>query len=154
MDDVIKAAISALSYQHELPANLVRAVCQVESSMNPWAIRHEPGWKYYIGDQLNMSLTERFAQSTSWGLMQVMGSVAREYGFAGWLPELCDPPVGLLYGCRHLKKFYDKYQNYPDTIASYNAGSPRKLGENLYVNQKYISAVLKAWNAFDTQEQL
>ena len=84
---------------------------------------------------------------------QIMGGVARELGFAGYLPELCDPAVGLEYSCRHLKRYYTKYGNWPDTIASYNAGSPRKIGE-IFVNQSYVDKVQTAWNAFDTQDQL
>lgn len=155
MDDPdISGAITACSFQYQLPANLVRAVCQVESGMNPWSIRYEPGWKYFCGDQLRMTLTERFTQMCSWGLGQVMGSVAREYGYAGPMPQLCEPDIGLTYTCKHLKHFYLAYDNWPDTIASYNAGSPRKLGTNLYVNQRYIDSVIKIWNALDAQEQI
>lgn len=45
--------------------------------------------------------TESRARAFSWGLMQVMGQVAREHGFAGAsLASLCDPAVGLEIGCR------------------------------------------------------
>jgi soluble lytic murein transglycosylase-like protein len=44
--------------------------------------------------------TESRARAFSWGLMQVMGQVAREHGFTCALASLCDPPVGLEVGCR------------------------------------------------------
>jgi soluble lytic murein transglycosylase-like protein len=45
--------------------------------------------------------TESRARAFSWGLMQVMGQVAREHNFAGAsLAQLCDPAVGLDVGCR------------------------------------------------------
>jgi len=45
--------------------------------------------------------TESRARAFSWGLMQVMGQVAREHGFNGAsLAALCDPAAGLEIGCR------------------------------------------------------
>jgi Transglycosylase SLT domain len=38
--------------------------------------------------------TESRARAFSWGLMQVMGQVAREHGFTGALASLCDPLSG------------------------------------------------------------
>jgi len=39
----------------------------------------------------------------SWGVMQVMGQVAREFGFKEpSLTELCDPATGIEFGCRIL----------------------------------------------------
>src|SRR5712692_9451618 len=50
-----------------------------------------------------LTRTEAAARALSWGLMQVMGQVAREAGFAGAsLAELCDPAAGLEVGCRVL----------------------------------------------------
>ncbi|MGD0955720.1 MAG: hypothetical protein ABR953_02685 [Candidatus Acidiferrales bacterium] len=39
----------------------------------------------------------------SWGLMQVMGQVARKHGFTGkFLSALCDPVTALDIGCAAL----------------------------------------------------
>jgi|SRR6185503_7139703 len=155
IDDEIKNAVEVCSYQYQLPANLVLAICQIESSFDPWAFRYEPQYKYLLGDRLTMSLTEKFGQMCSWGLMQVMGGVAREHGYKGPLPQLCLPDLGVNYGCKHLQKFFLKYKNYPDAIASYNAGSPRRLeAGGDYVNQYYVKNVQAAWNAFDVKAQL
>ena len=73
---LIKSAASRRSLHWEL----VYAICQVESSLNPSAIRHEPRYRWLVGDNETMSPTERQDQMTSWGLMQVIGAVARELG--------------------------------------------------------------------------
>ena len=141
---LIKAAASRRS----LPWELVYAICQVESSLNPTAIRHEPRYRWLVGDNETMSPAERQDQMTSWGLMQVMGAVARELGHTGPLSDLLDPPTGLFYGCLHLRRFRAKYDIWPDVIAAYNAGSPRRVAGQIgpYVNQSYVDKVLAAWN--------
>ena len=148
----IKAAIAAISFQYALPSNLVRAICQVESNFEPYAFRYEPQYKWLVGDKLTMTVTEKFGQMCSWGLMQVMGGVAREYHFTGPLPALCEPAIGLNYGCRHLKKFFEQHGNWEDAVASYNAGSPRKVA-GVFLNQDYVKKVMAAWSHWDTTTQ-
>ena len=140
--------IKEAAARRSLPWELVYAICQVESSLNPSAIRHEPRYRWLVGDNETMSPTERQDQMTSWGLMQVMGAVARELGHTGPLSDLLDPPTGLFYGCLHLRRFRAKYDIWPDVIASYNAGSPRRVAGQIgpYVNQSYVDKVLAAWN--------
>lgn len=144
-EDLIKAAATV----HNLPWSLVFAICEIESSMNTYAMRYEPQYKYLVGQPLEMSPTERVGQMISWGLMQVMGAVAREAGFQGSFPQLCEPMMGLEYGCRHLRKFQDRWQNWQDSIASYNAGNPRKMPNGLYFNQGYVDRVLVKWKTLD-----
>ena len=106
---------------HALWPELVCALIEQESSWNRWAVRYEPAfYKRYIEPQMAqpsgedsnhrarthrapLSDTEARARAFSWGLMQVMGQVAREHGFSGYsLAELCDPATGLDVGCRVL----------------------------------------------------
>lgn len=48
---------------------------------------------------------ELIARASSWGLMQVMGQVAREIGFKNEaLSDLAHPVVNITYGCLHLKR--------------------------------------------------
>ena len=62
-------------------------------------------------------------QQASWGLLQVMGAVARERGYRGrFLPALTDPADGLEYGCRHLAYLQSKYM--AGAVSAYNAGHP------------------------------
>jgi len=131
------------------PACCVKAICFVESSFDEFALRYEPGYKWLVGDQTVLTATERMGQMCSWGLMQVMGGVARETGFTGSFPRLCDPFLGLRYGIRHLLKFYTKYGDWPDALAAYNAGSPRKAADGKYLNDAYVQKVLKYWTQFE-----
>jgi soluble lytic murein transglycosylase-like protein len=91
---------------HSLPPDLVCAIVEQESSWNRWALRYEPAfYDRYIAPAevrgVSYGETEARARSFSWGLMQVMGQVARENGFrAVSLAALCDPAVGLDVGCR------------------------------------------------------
>src|SRR5260370_25956244 len=91
---------------------LVCAVVEQESAWNPWAIRYEPLFfsKYVASLYTNnkIAATEAYARGFSWGLMQVMGQVAREASFdALFLSTLCDPEQGLAVGCKVLRKQFD-----------------------------------------------
>jgi soluble lytic murein transglycosylase-like protein len=88
---------------------LVCSVVEQESMWNPWAARYEPEFMAkYVGPLYTnnkISATEAYMRSFSWGLMQVMGQVARENGFSmPFLSALCDPEQGLTVGCSVLKK--------------------------------------------------
>ncbi len=110
------ALAHAAASAHSLWPELVCAVVEQESSWNPWALRYEDAfYTRYVERQLAGNLgpqiargaltdaTEARARAFSWGLMQVMGQVARERGFAGpSLAALCDPATGLDFGCRVL----------------------------------------------------
>ena len=96
------------AHAHSLWPELVCAVVEQESAWNPWALRYEPSfYARYVQPQITSgsltSETEARARAFSWGLMQVMGQVAREHGFAASsLAALCEPAVGLDVGCRVL----------------------------------------------------
>jgi len=95
-----------------LDPSLVCAVVEQESAWNPWAIRYEPAFfsKYVATLYTNnkIAATEAYARGFSWGLMQVMGQVAREFGFdALFLSSLCEPEQGLAVGCKVLRKKLD-----------------------------------------------
>ena len=108
---LITAARKAAAAQALDPA-LVCAVIEQESAWNPWAMRFEPLFfaKYVASLYTNnkVSASEAYARGFSWGLMQVMGQVARETGFdALYLSALCDPEQGLTIGCKVLRKKFD-----------------------------------------------
>lgn len=141
--------IKSLAPQYKLPWELVAAIVWTESNCNTWAYRYEPQYKYLLGSEETLTATERAGQMISWGLMQVMGGVAREHGFKGWFPMLCEPTVGLTYGCLHLAKFKTRYpSSWSDVIASYNAGRP-VFRDGAYMNQGYVDKVLARWESFD-----
>lgn len=137
--------------EHGLPVWVVRAIVQVESGGIPWAYRFEPDFlRRYVEDKPKrygaISIeSERIGRATSWGLMQIMGQVARERGCEyPYLSALCIPRVGLEYGCRQLAFLRDRYLarwGWDGVIAAYNAGSPRVLPSGRYVNQEYVDKV-------------
>lgn len=89
--------------RHSLDAALVCAVVEQESSWDTHAIRYEPGFRTRYVAPFGLPPTEEVARSISWGLMQVIGQVAREHGFGGkFLSALCDPERGLDIGCAAL----------------------------------------------------
>ena len=89
---------------HGIDPALVCAVCHHESAgWKRWAVRYEPGFYRRYVQSMDLRETEKITRSTSYGLMQVMGQVAREFGFHGeYLSELLDPRTNLAYGCRKL----------------------------------------------------
>lgn len=108
---LVSLARKAAAAQSLDPA-LVCAIIEQESSWNPWAMRYEPAFftKYVANLYTNNKVTasEAYARGFSWGLMQVMGQVAREIGFDGaFLSALCDPEQGLATGCKLLRKKLD-----------------------------------------------
>ena len=131
--DALKQAASQVARENRLPVALVLAVIEVESggdvfSWNPepryhylWNIkknepfRHlthdedfseKPPWDFFsaAGDRD----AEWWGQQASWGPMQVMGAVAREYGFNEHFPNLCGI-LGLHYGAMHLSMLRDRF---------------------------------------------
>lgn len=143
--------IAKAANKHNLPVELVTAIVKVESGGNPWAVRFEPAfYDKYVSSipKLYGAITretERKLLATSFGLMQIMGQTARTQGYDGaFLTELCDPEIGLEWGCRYLENQRDRYEasyGINGVIASYNAGSVR-LVNGKFRNQDYVDKVL------------
>lgn len=122
---VIEQAASA----HRLDPDLVEALVLQESGGNQGAWNPEPKYRYFWNVRTHAPFRavsaaevaaeyppkdfpalagdrdqEWWAQQASWGLMQLMGAVAREHGYAEpyltWL--VIDPSVNLAIGCAHL----------------------------------------------------
>jgi soluble lytic murein transglycosylase-like protein len=132
-----------------LNADLVEAIVVVESSGNPWAVNYEPRYRYLwdvakaapframtSAEQASEIPPSDFralagdpdqewvSQQTSWGLMQLMGALARELGFYGpYLPELCRVDLNLKLGCKHLSTLM-RWAGGDEgkAVAAYNAG--------------------------------
>lgn len=170
--------------RHALPLSLVLAITEIESSFQIAAFNPEPPYRYLwdiakgtafralTADELVSEVppddfcaprgvprdAEWWGQQASWGLMQMMGGVARELGYDGpWLTELvADPMLAVDLGCRHLArkvKLFGQDDLVP-AIAAYNAGSPQLLadtaGRRVYRNQDYVNkglAALTRWRA-------
>jgi hypothetical protein len=62
-------------------------------------------------------------QATSWGLLQVMGMVARERGYTGPCVALChDPELALTLGMQQLAWLKVRTASEDAMIRAYNAG--------------------------------
>jgi soluble lytic murein transglycosylase-like protein len=112
---------------------IVCAVCEQESTWNPFAIRFEPAFEArYVRPALPAAPTTlELTKAISFGLMQVMGEVAIELGFAGrFLTELCDPDTGVDFGCRKLRKCFASRPDLESSLLAYNGG-----GDAFYAQQ-------------------
>ncbi len=131
---------------HGLEPALVCAVIEQESAWNTWAVRYEPGFlSRYVAPLYTagkLSATEAYTRSMSWGLMQVMGQVAREFGFGeASLPELCDPAIGIDIGCKILAKRLARSKgDVPAALQAWNGGAdPNYAAEVLARTRNYSS---------------
>ena len=110
--------------RHSVDQALMCAIIEQESDWNQWAYRFEPAFKKRYVDSLNLQITEAIGRSTSWGLMQVLGQVAREEGFTGELPSLCEPMNGLEYGCKKLTRCLGQSAgDWTGALLRYNGGN-------------------------------
>lgn len=147
---------------------LVGGLIAVESTFNAYAWNPEPNYRYFWNVHTNKPFRvvtnpeiasafspkdfpslagdpdqEWWAQQSSWGLMQVMGALARELGFAGpYLPELTSPEKNLAIGCVQLRRLLDWANGDTErALAAYNGGKVGNLSRPLR-NQAYASNVL------------
>jgi soluble lytic murein transglycosylase-like protein len=141
MPDLIALA-RAVAANHELDAALVCAVADQESSWNPYAIRYEPAFRSRYVAPLGLPPTEEVARSVSWGLMQVMGQVAREHGFGGkFLSALCEPEAGRETGCTVLAAMIEIAGDIARALSLWNGGAnPLYVQEVLAKLEKYRSS--------------
>ena len=139
--------------KYKLDPYLIAAFCKVESNYNTWAMKYEDHYRWLVDSPDPVSI-EYHGQRTSWGLMQIMGAVARERGFKErYFSQICEASIGIDLGCRHLVWLRDKkgYKG-DDMIAAYNAGSPRMIRmsggqeqyKTPYVNQHYVDKIKDA----------
>lgn len=150
MQDTVQPEIIELARRiaasHGIEPSLVCAVIEQESAWNTWAVRYEPGFlSRYVAPLYTsgkFSATEAYTRSMSWGLMQVMGQVAREFGFGeASLPELCDPAIGIDIGCKILAKRLDRSKgDVPAALQAWNGGAdPNYAAEVLARTRNYSS---------------
>lgn len=138
--DALIALARAAAANHSLDAALVCAVVEQESAWDAHAMRYEPVFRTRYVAPLGLPPTEEIARSISWGLMQVMGQVAREHGFhEKFLSALCDPAAGLDVGCAVLAaKLSAASGDVPRALALWNGGA----------NPDYAAQVLARLNAY------
>lgn len=104
-DATLVALVKQVATAHGLDPALICAIVEQESAWNCWALRYEPAfYQRYIAALRGLTATEGCSRAFSWGLMQLMGESARENGYTGALPQLCDPFTGATAGCVHFAK--------------------------------------------------
>ena len=170
-DDLKRLAEKSASL-YSLPAGLVIAIAIVESAGDPYAWRVEPDYRWLWDIRMKRPFrkltqaervsekapadfphfrfssvhTEWWGQQASWGMMQVMGGLAREYGFALPFPQLCDPAVNLDIACRFLNSLRSRFlasHGWHGVAAAYNAGKPRYDDAGNFQNADYVNKVAK-----------
>lgn len=115
-----------------LEPEIVCAVCEQESAWEPGAARFEPAFLRRYVEPLKFSLLEELDRSTSWGLMQIMGQTAVEFGFVGRCSDLRDPEQGVLWGCKKLQRCYFIHGAIDDTaLLAYNGGGNPEYGKEV-----------------------
>jgi len=160
-----RAQIEAAAEAEMLDADLVEAIVIIESSGNRYAWNPEPRYRYVWNVRTHKPFRalapsetlskfppsdfptkagdadqEWWGQQASWGLMQIMGAVARERGFVGpYLPELTEPEANLFWGCAHLGRLLEWANgDIHKTLAAWNAGPGNWLSS---VGQSYANKV-------------
>jgi len=138
MDNLIERKIERWAKTYALPVNIVKSQVMVESGGDQWACRFEKRWRWFLNPMIWAKLvniskaTEVVCQQMSWGLLQVMGTVARELGHKEDITRLCDVDIGLKYGCMKLRKEVDRWGSMERGLAAYNAGHPKRKAGQIY----------------------
>lgn len=118
----------AASNTYSIPANLLSAVCFVETGHKTNVIHHHDG----SGDSL--------------GVCQVKLATARLMGFKGSYNELMKPEINIDYSAKYLSYQLQRYNwDFGKAIAAYNSGSHRVNDRGVTKNRAYVSSVIRAW---------
>lgn len=169
MTPEIRDLVRVAALRFQLDPRLVEAQVIVESGGDPTAWNPEPAYRYFWNVRTQQpfralregeSADERapddfpslagdrdqewWAQQASWGILQVMGAVARELGCrVPYLTALCYPEVGLEYGCRKLQIELDFAGDVRTALAAYNGGRFGNRAGRPLRNTSYADAVLQ-----------
>lgn len=127
---------------------LILAIIMQESGGRIYVSRYEEKYNYlymplHYSQALNYAMmTEINQQRTSWGLMQIMGAVAREHGFDDYFPALCIPATNILIGSKFVSNLLGKHGSIEAVFSAYNAGSPKRDAYGKYLNQGYVDSAM------------
>lgn len=113
-----------------IPTDLLYLAC-IESTLNPRAV----------------------SPAKAAGLWQFMPATAKEYGLEvnEYVDERFDPVKSTEAACRYLRKSYDRYGNWENTAASYNAGMGRVSSELAAQN---VNSAYDLWLADETMRYI
>lgn len=159
--------ISRLSVDYKIPTNLVTALGRVQSDLTMASCRHDPTHQWLwdmvrlnpfrrLSDDEALSSvapegfcalhrdpeTEYMGQRTSWGPFLLQGALAREIGYFGPFPLLCEDPEittrFTLTAISHLRDIYFDKHGWAGVMAAFDAGRPRKDEEGRYTNRDFL----------------
>lgn len=125
---------------------LMLAMIWQESGGQQYAFRYEPEYQYFCdlkGNPLysakrsyaqnrafaqeKLGLSEFYLQSSSHGLLQIMGAVAREQMLTGWIPQLYDPKLNIEHSIRLLHRHIRRYKDVRVAVMRYNGAGPAAI---------------------------
>ena len=140
--------ISKASMENGIEYRLLLALCKTESSLNPYAVRKEPNWKWWnkVEERAEMVgctyQTMKSMYSTSYGMTQIMGATYYDHGGKNYATELCDPEIALQYCCKILKNIMMEYRTPMEIYAIYNAGVLKFKDDGRLINQTNVNHFL------------
>ena len=143
MDPALQSLACSIANQYGLPPEIVCGQVERESSWETNATRYEPAFFVrYIEPMIDSGaladMQEAKNRATSFGLLQIMGQVARELGYDGPLESLLIPEIGLAWGCEKLAKCLSSAGNIAAALQRYNGGNnPNYAAEVMQNSQKY-----------------
>ncbi len=158
----LKLLITEYSIRYKIDCVYLLALIKTESEFNPLAQRFELGYPYLysvreLAEIVGCSRsTMEFAQKNSYGLCQIMGAVAYEGGFRAWPAKLFDPEINLKYACEYIIKLNKRFDlvEHEEMYAAYNAGRPRKIDKNIWVNQSAVGRFMKQLDIIKSMDLL
>lgn len=118
--------IEPILKKNGIPTDLMYLAC-IESTLNPRAV----------------------SPAKAAGLWQFMPTTAKEYGLEvnEFVDERFDPVKSTEAACRYLRKSYDRFGNWENTAASYNAGMGRISSE---LSAQGVESAYDLWLAEET----
>lgn len=188
-DFALRPMITRFAGAAVLDPDLVHAVVLQESGGDPTQWNPEPRYRYFWDVKKHQPFRvvssaevaskfpprdfptlagdadqEWWGQQASWGLMQIMGAVAREYGYrATFLTRLVvEPDANLQIGCQHLARLLawartytaqaDDAQAIRSALAAYNGGKVGNAPSGAVLkNGEYARQVLVRYQQIKAQ---
>jgi soluble lytic murein transglycosylase-like protein len=147
---VLEPTIIVVAHLYHVDPNWIKAIISKESEWNCFAVRYETECNIlyqpakFSSSQISLN-TEVNTQKTSWGLGQVMGSLAREQGLTGFMAQLIIPEINLKHIAMRLADLKKRSSDPAYLFAGYNGGpgAMRKTANGLFKNQDYVNSTQK-----------
>lgn len=131
--------------EYELIPKIVAGVVWQESKGDHFAVRFEPlFYEKYIKNKpltgyvpksgIPTEETERHLRSYSFGLMQIMGATARDFGYsAQYLTQLVRAKDNIRVGCLILKTYIDRAGSIKGGLLRYNGGGDPSYPDKIMI---------------------